>query len=136
MNSKQLFLCKLGSHWPHLESLSTHRLVKKRIYFTKASGEVLLIFLSPSRLNRCSCFICFFSLQEEVVKLLAQQQLEVCIQLCGQALHGDGGQRRLLRGCQAADGGQTLGGGVQPSQTPQTGSGLVFSVYKKYNWIN
>lgn len=32
-----------------------------------------------------------FTLQEEVVEFLTQQQLEVGVQLCGQALHGDGG---------------------------------------------
>lgn len=62
------------------------------------------------------------SFQEEVVKFLTQQQLEVGLQLRGQALHGDGGQKRLLRGRQAADGGQTLGGGVQPPPTSQTGT--------------
>lgn len=38
----------------------------------------------------------FLSLQEEVVEFLTQQQLEVGMQLCGQALHGDGGQKCLL----------------------------------------
>lgn len=37
-----------------------------------------------------------FPLQEEVVEFLTQQQLEVGIELRGQALHGDGGQKCVL----------------------------------------
>lgn len=46
-----------------------------------------------------------FPSQEEIVEFLAQQQLEVGVKLRGQELHGDGGQKRLLRGRQAANGG-------------------------------
>lgn len=62
------------------------------------------------------------SLQEEVVKLLTQQQLEDGVQLRLQALPGDGGQECLLRGRQVTNGGQTLGRGVQPPPTSKTGS--------------
>lgn len=72
---------------------------------------------------------CFLSLQEEVVQFLAQQQLEDSEQLCSQALHGDGGQRCLLWGRQAANGGQTLGRRVQPSPASQTGTGDTFTVH-------
>lgn len=66
------------------------------------------------------------SLQKEVVQFLTQQQLEDSEQLCSQALHGDGGQRCLLWGRQAANGGQTLGRRVQPSPASQTGTGDTF----------
>lgn len=47
--------------------------------------------------NKTKCIICPNSFpQEEVIQLLTQQQLEVSVQLCGQALHGNSGQGRLL----------------------------------------
>lgn len=56
-------------------------------------------------MGECKCNPYFLPLQEEIVEFLTQQQLEVGVQLRGQALHGVGGQKCLLRGRQAANGG-------------------------------
>lgn len=87
-------------------------------------------WINVNRIERLLTFdTSFLSLQEEVVEFLTQQQLEVGMQLCGQALHGDGGQNCLLWGRQAADGGQALGRRVQPPPTSQTGTGDAFTVH-------